>query len=555
VSILGTDPGFVNVEASPKPFDCGRFGPVDKLKRLMTLNRASLETPLQAFLHELSSPQGPDGETNAGREARLSRELGALVLAGDALSSASIGDLAEALCEWALDPAPERSELGQRLVFATIVEGLADSFDPAKAGLYDHLFARVIDCCRRHATGRSVDVLLSRFEIPDTEALLARKDALRSQPPFPVGERLRIKQVFVPSRVTLGADVAVTSLVLQKVERVFPAAECFVLGPAVVGELLAGTSKIARFINCPYERHGGLISRLDSWIQLVEAVRVHTQGYEPRQCLVVDPDSRLTQLGLLPLVEQTIPCFLFESRGYRRQGLETLGELTARWLDETLGAHEGEPLYPRITPDASDRVNAQAVARRMRAAAGGHITAVNLGVGGNARKRIAGRFELDLMRALLAEGAAVIIDKGIGEEVARVRAIVSELAAQGTAAIEMTADAFRQPEGVPPGQLLLCQGGLRPFTALVGSSDLYIGYDSGFQHIAAALSVPVVDVFVNAPNDLFFKRWRPYSKAPVDVVAAGSHAGDRAVIDRVIAAHRSSRIAARSVAPAGTAHN
>ena len=42
---------------------------------------------------------------------------------------------------------------------------------------------------------------------------------------------------------------------------------------------------------------------------------------------------------------------------------------------------------------------------------------------------------------------------------------------------------------MPRGQLLLCQGGLGPFTALVAASDLYVGYDSGFQHIAAALSV------------------------------------------------------------------
>ncbi len=122
-----------------------------------------------------------------------------------------------------------------------------------------------------------------------------------------------------------------------------------------------------------------------------------------------------------------------------------------------------------------------------------------------------------------------MIDKGIGEEVARVQAIISELAAHGTVAVEVTADGYRAPERLPRGQLLLCQAGLGPLTALVAASDLYIGYDSGFQHIAAALSVPVVDVFVSAPNELFFRRWRPHSRAPVDVIQAGTSEDGRDV--------------------------
>ncbi len=304
----------------------------------MTPKRASLDTPVHAFLNQLSSaPPAAADETSVEREVRLSHELGSLVHARDALSSLPMGDLVDGLCEWALDPTPERSELGQRLVFTTIVESLADSFEPEKVLLYDRLFAGVIDRCRRHTTGQAVHALLSRFGMHDAESLLIRKEALRHHGAFVSDKRRRVKRVFVPSRVTLGADVAVTSIVLQKVERVFPGAECFVLGPAVVGELLAGVSSTARFIDCPYERHGGLISRLGSWIQLVEAVEAKMKGCEPHECLVVDPDSRLTQLGLLPLADAAVPCFLFESRGFRSPGADTLGELTGRWLDEALG--------------------------------------------------------------------------------------------------------------------------------------------------------------------------------------------------------------------------
>jgi ADP-heptose:LPS heptosyltransferase len=515
----------------------------------MRVERASFHAPARAFLNEWTALSSVAGEMDGEREMRLSNELGSLVHACDALSSLPMDDLVDGLCEVALHPDPERSELGQRLIFTTIVESLADSFEPEKVVLYDQLFARVIDRCRHHHTGRSVDVLLSRFNVQSSDALLARKEAVRNHPQFPVDQRLRIKRVFVPSRITLGADVAVTSIVLQKVERVFPRAECIVFGPAVVGELLQGTSKTARFVDCPYDRRGGLIPRLDSWIQLVEAVQQQMDGWEPGECVLVDPDSRLTQLGLLPVVDERVPSFFFESRSYQRPGAETLGELTARWLDEALGPHEGEAFYPQVAPAASDWIHAQAVTRQMRASAGGHVTAVNLGVGGNARKRISGRFELDLVRALIADGGAVMLDSGIGEEVARVEAIVSALAARGIGVIEMTADTFRRPERLPGRQLLICQAGLGPFTALVAASDLYIGYDSGFQHIAAALSVPVIDVFVNAPNELFGKRWRPYSRAPVDVVRTGTDADDRDVLARVLAAYRKSRGAAAGQPP------
>ena len=507
----------------------------------MTPERASVHTPARAFLNELSALSSIAGESVSDRETRLSHDLGSLVDSGDALSSLPIGDLVNALCTLALHPDSDRSELGRHLIFTTIAESLADSFEPDKVLLYDQLFARVIDRCRYHHSGRAVGVLLSRFNVNNPDALLARKEELRNQPAFPVDQRPRIRRVFVPSRITLGADVAVTSIVLQKVERVFPRAECLVFGPSAPGQLLQGTSKTPRFVDCPYPRHGGIIARLGSWVQLVNAVQAEMNGCQPDECVFVDPDSRLTQLGLLPVVDAAVPCFFFESRGYRRPGADTLGELTARWLDEALGPHEGGTLYPQVVPSASDSIPAEAVARQMRASGGGHVTAVNLGVGGNARKRIPGRFELDLIRALLSEGGAVMLDRGIGEEVARVEAIVSALTAQGIGVIEMTPDTFRQPDRLPSHQLLICQGGLGPFTALVAASDLYVGYDSGFQHIAAALSVPVLDIFVNAPNELFGKRWRPYSRSPVDVVETATDAGGRDVLPRILAAYRKSR--------------
>jgi hypothetical protein len=513
----------------------------------MTSETASSNRTFDAFVRQLRSVAAGGAASDSVPEETLGEELSTLMDAWNPQSPFALEELVEALCELALHPDAQRSDLGQRLIFGSIVEHLADSFEPDKTWLYDQLFARVIDCCRRHQAGLTLDLLLSRFGISSAELLLARKARHKSPRTFPVSERHRIRRVFVPSRVTLGADVAVTSIVLQKVERVFPRAESVVLGPAAVGELLEGTARGVRFVDCPYHRRGGLVARLDSWVGVVEAIQSEIGSHDLESCLLLDPDSRLTQLGLLPLVQSEVPSFFFESRAYQRHGVDTLGELTGLWLNDILGADHGDRLYPKVVVTPSLAAAARAVAQRARANGAGHLTTMTLGVGGNARKRITGRFELELVRALLSEGGTIVLDKGVDEEVARLEAIVAMLRAEGFRVVELTANPLALP-GEEAGQLLVHQGGLRSLLALVAASDLYVGYDSAFQHVAAAVAVPVIDVFVNPPNALFAQRWRPYSRAPVRVVGAttANDPDGRDLLTRVVAAYREHRAADHS---------
>jgi ADP-heptose:LPS heptosyltransferase len=55
--------------------------------------------------------------------------------------------------------------------------------------------------------------------------------------------------------------------------------------------------------------------------------------------------------------------------------------------------------------------------------------------------------------------------------------------------------------------------------ALIGESDIYIGYDSAGQHIAAALGVRCVDVFAGA-EARFRRRWSPTGRSECVVVDA-----------------------------------
>jgi hypothetical protein len=233
----------------------------------------------------------------------------------------------------------------------------------------------------------------------------------------------------------------------------------------------------------------------------------------------------------------------FESRAFGRDGPETLSELTSRWLTEVLGPGSGAGLYPKVAPDESLAMAAREVVEHARASCGGHITTVTLGVGGNPGKRGTWRFELDLLRGLLSEGGSVILDKGVNEEIAGVEAIIAELAEQGVGIVELQTGPLAVPAG-SAGSLLVYQGGVGPLAALLAPSDLYVGYDSAFQHVAAALAVPAIDIFVSPPSRLFSTRWRPHSKAPVQVVEVvhrGTDEDDRDALVRVLTACRAHR--------------
>ena len=54
---------------------------------------------------------------------------------------------------------------------------------------------------------------------------------------------------------------------------------------------------------------------------------------------------------------------------------------------------------------------------------------------------------------------------------------------------------------------------------MIGQSDLYIGYDSAGQHIAAALGVPCIDVFAGFSSPRMLDRWRPTGSSESRVIA------------------------------------
>jgi ADP-heptose:LPS heptosyltransferase len=346
------------------------------------------------------------------------------------LTSTSCEDLARAVladCIAGRAPAELPRELADPrcagALFGILAEGLGDRFEPALCDVYARLFAQAIPGADAERYFR-----------------VRRLRRVTCEP----------RRVFVLSRITLGADIAITRVLVEAAKLRFPQSQIVFVGPHKNFELFADDPRLTH-LPVEYRR----ASFEDSWRKLRDLV----------DDLVIDPDSRLTQLGLLPVGDED-RYHLFESRGYGGSSGLSLSQLAAQWAEETFG------------------VSVALTAERV--AAGPHI-AVSLGVGENQAKRIADPFESELL-AMLAARAPLVIDRGAGgAEAERVERAVAR------AGIDVT----------------YWDGSFAGFTRQISSARLYIGYDSAGQHAAAASGVPQICIFAGFPTLRMFHRWRP----------------------------------------------
>jgi ADP-heptose:LPS heptosyltransferase len=294
---------------------------------------------------------------------------------------------------------------------------------------------------------------------------------------------------------------------LAALKEVFPMATISLVANAKTLELFAGDPHV-QLCAIEYPRSGGLIERLAIWLRVLEALRQATAGLDPAEYVIVDPDSRLTQLGL---------------------------------LQHMFGIHQ--PIYPYCAPSLHDVAAAKRIVDTLKSRAMGPIVSVNLGVGANPAKRLPDPFEMRLLTRLLSEGATVILDKGgDAEEVGRIEALVTSLGGKGfrALALDERRDVVSSPAEVGGASLLTWQGSIGRFTALIAESTAYIGYDSAGQHIAAALGVATIDIFTGFTSPRMPERWSPHGLGSVHVRvldAAETYSSARldAIVDDVLA--------------------
>ena len=258
-------------------------------------------------------------------------------------------------------------------------------------------------------------------------------------------------------------------------KRCYLDAEIIFVGPRKSYEMFEANSRI-RHQDAPYARGGSLRDRLQA-----SAALWFDDG------IVIDPDSRLTQLGLISVCDPS-RYFFFPSRGIK--GLGRLPELAAQWVDEAFGTDGRQFIAPPAVVGKPAEVT------------------VSLGVGENPSKRLGDDFERELIGML--DGCSVLIDKGGSAE-----------------------ERERVERAALPG-IRTHDGSFAHFAAEIARSKLYVGYDSAGGHVASACGVPVVSIFAGAVNDRFFDRWKP-----IGTVIRGEDPDVRAHVRRAISEARS----------------
>ena len=440
-------------------------------------------------------------------------------------------DLIARLTALALSEDQPVAESATRAIFASVVEKLADSFEPVSASLYNRIFAQIIQTCRRDSRALEFDRELNAFGLSTEQDLVDRAEALRSVAGFAmqVERNHSPRLVIVLSRVTLGADVAITSVIVERMKTEFPDSEIVLVGGRKTAELFGGDRRL-QFRELHYQRSGMLIERLLTWIEVVKCVRQMTSDLTDGQYLVVDPDTRLTQLGLLPVTDPQGYLF-FPSREYGSSTRRSLTELASDWLDEVFGvATEGLPV---ISLRRADQENARRLVSRLRGDASRRVIAMNFGVGENVLKRVGVGFETSLSKRLALEGAALILDKGASlEEAAIVDNILAEVVSEQSTRRVRSIESHdhdvveRLNKNHLDADIVVWNGGVGMLAGLIGESDLYIGYDSAGQHIAAALAVECIDVFAGYSSLRMVDRWRPTGRAETHLVVVDENSED-----------------------------
>jgi len=461
--------------------------------------------------------------------ARLAAQAAQACLASTAELDAAVPLLAEIATLADADLA----SFGTEAIFRQVVEPLADAFDPECCDLYIRFMARLLECCRRLSSPGWLEAQLARFGISNEGDLIRRALSLRRLGRAVV-EAGTVEKVLVLSRVTLGADVAVTSVVLRKMMQMFPNADLVFIGGDRSALLFAGEPRV-RARRAPYSRSGGLLDRLAAWPAVAAIVEDEVRDLRAGRYVIIDPDSRLTQLGMLPLAAGDTGYLFFESRSYSKPGCEALSDLTSAWLDDVFGPGTG-PARPWVSLPAEALRLAESLCAVLRSPVPcqsgpalfpvkGWIS-VNFGVGDNPGKRVADDFEYLLLTELLARGWRVFLDRGDGaEESARTGNLLARLRESGTQIAEIEErDPLPPSAGVP---VVAWRGSLAGFGALIGLSDLYIGYDSACQHIAAALGKRTVDIVAGFRSPRILQRWRPCGSAEVKTVVVSPEAPAR----------------------------
>lgn len=424
-------------------------------------------------------------------------------------SSTEFRDCSQELARRAFSPNHDTALRATTAIFSRLVEPWGDQFSRAGCAKYVSFFTEAL-----YAKGSPVAKGLVKLGYKSAQALRDRYAAISRPARTEAAATKSFKKIIVLSRVTLGADLAVTRQILHAARAAFPQAEVDFAGPAKNADLIVRGLPF-RHLDIGYDRHALLGDRLKSWSGLRALISASTRGCSDGEWLVIDPDSRLTQLGLLPIAADRHYQF-FESRMWGGNGDQALGALAADW---------GRRQWGEIARHSSAQPPPH---NRVRKPAGGPLAAVSFGTGGRDSKRLGDQFEDGLLDMLLRKGFRIALDYGFGPDEER---LTDARAGNFRGTVGRLPGSLGGSDG--PAALMTWKGSLSGFGDWIACADLYVGYDSAAAHLAAALGTPLIEVFSGAPSAKFVHRWTPCGSAPVRVVPAATSDAPAAVLASV----------------------
>ncbi len=436
------------------------------------------------------------------------------------------------LCEMATSYlTPEQNNVASAALFGLVVEKLCDDFEELPVELYCRVMCQVISFCRTTAAGVRLDEALIGFNITSFDHLHQRAVTTHTtQYSYDINKAPA--RIILLSRVTIGADVAILSVMIQRLRKLFPETEIVIVGHGKLRGLFESTPNV-RLRELTYARRGGLFERFASWHATLEILKDEMPTGGEEAVLVIDPDSRISQLGVLPLVHGENYLF-FNTRDHSSATAgRCMAELANDWMDKVFGISDF--CYPTVWIPDSVTQAAQARMDLLRASGARQVLTVNLGVGQNPRKRLSLEFEKRLLLALAAvPETVVILDKGFGpDEAERTASLTRHAKSCGLPCLQTHFPNTNFPS-LSHG-IVTVECGITEMAALIAHSDEYIGYDSACQHIAAATKTPTLTVFAGSNNMNFVRRWSACGDTECRIVHVNTLSDPRHVdVDEII---------------------
>lgn len=432
-------------------------------------------------------------------------------------------DCIDKLCSLATSPDPSVARQAVCFLYGSIVEALCDDFSSRGVAVCNRVLLRIV--AYLHAAGRTAacaaafgigppgweEMLLRRYQ----ELVKLGRQALRWQP----------ERIIVPSRVTIGADVMITSIVIQRLRRAFPEAEIVLVGPAHMGALLLLDNRVRSRL-FPYDRNCSLQERFEVSCRLAQVIREESRPPGEDKVLLVDPDSRLGQLGLMPLLPVERVRYCCSRMEMEERDDASLVEICNSWLDQWLGSEERH-CYPKIRLAEEKKALARRFMGRVRNGKR-RVLVINLGVGRNENKRIPAPFEEKLLLTLLRQpDLAVVLDSGYSPAgLARVQNLMQRAGQNGYGVDYFPEAELERFKPDPASRLLGVRCSIGMIGSLIAEADCFCGYDSCCQHLAGAVGVPGVVVFAGYRRERFLARWRPRNPAESLAVISCRHDGE-----------------------------